>query len=47
MGAVLEMLQRMHAALLPAQSRKGLGRIWALYRAQVDRMRATMQQRQP
>jgi hypothetical protein len=45
MDAVLEVLRRTHAALLPAQSRKGLGRIWALYRAQVDRMRATMQQR--
>ena len=47
MGAVLDVLRRTHAALLPAQSRKGLGRIWALYRAQVDRMRATMQQRRP
>jgi hypothetical protein len=47
MDAVLAILRRTHAALLPAHTRKGLGRIWALYRAQVDRMRATMQQRRP
>lgn len=47
MKAVLAVLRRAHDALLPARNARGLGRIWALYRAQVDRMRATMQQRRP
>jgi hypothetical protein len=47
MNAVLAVLRRTHDALLPARDAKGLGRIWALYRAQVDRMRATMRQRRP
>jgi len=32
--------------LLPARTGKGLGRIWALYRAQVERMRTIAERRQ-
>ncbi len=42
---VLAVLRRTHARLLPASTGNGLGRIWALYRAQVERMRAIMEQR--
>lgn len=43
--AVLRVLQQTHALLRPAGAATGLGRIWALYRAQVERMRAIMEQR--
>ncbi len=43
---VMRVLRQAHDRLLPAATGKGLGRIWALYRAQVDRMRAKMEQRQ-
>ncbi len=42
---VLRVLRAAYARLLPASTGHGLGRIWALYRAQVDRMRAIMEQR--
>ena len=42
---VMRVLHQMHDRLKPAGTGKGLGRIWALYRAQVDRMRAKMEQR--
>ena len=43
---VVNILRRVHDRLLPASTGKGLGRIWALYRAQLDRMRAIMERRQ-
>jgi hypothetical protein len=43
---VLRVLRQTHALLLPARTGKGLGRIWALYRAQVARMRTILEQRQ-
>jgi hypothetical protein len=45
LNAVLHVLQQTHALLRPARTGTGLGRIWALYRAQVGRMRAVMEQR--
>jgi len=45
LDGVMRVLAQAHDRLKPAG--KGLGRIWALYRAQVDRMRAIMEQRQP
>ena len=42
---VLAVLKQVHARLLPARMGKGLGRILALYRAQLDRMRAIMEQK--
>lgn len=42
---VMRVLHQMHNRLKPAGTGKGLGRVWALYRAQVDRMRAKMEQR--
>jgi len=44
---VMRVLNQAHDRLKPAGTGKGLSRIWALYRAQVDRMRAIMEQRQP
>lgn len=44
---VMRVLHQVHDRLKPAGTGKGLGRIWALYRAQVDRMRAIMEQKQP
>jgi hypothetical protein len=44
---VVKILHQVHDRLLPAGTGKGLGRIWALYRAQLDRMRAIMEQRHP
>lgn len=46
LDGVLGVLRQTHALLLPARTGRGLGRIWALYRAQVDRMRAIVEQRQ-
>jgi len=43
---VLRVLRQTHALLLPARTGKGLGRIWALYRAQVERMRTIAERRQ-
>jgi hypothetical protein len=45
LDGVMHVLHRAHDRLKPAGTGKGLGRIWALYRAQVDRMRAKMEQR--
>jgi len=45
LDAVLRVLRQTYALLLPAGTATGLGRIWALYRAQLDRMRAIMEQR--
>ncbi len=45
LDGVLRVLQQTHALLLPARTGKGLGRIWALYRAQVDRMRIIAEHR--
>jgi len=45
MDGVLAVLKRVHARLLPARSQSRLGRILALYRAQLDRMRAIMEQK--
>ncbi len=42
---IVRILQQTHALLLPARAPSGFGRIWALYQAQVDRMRAIMEQR--
>jgi hypothetical protein len=42
MAGVLAILKRTHALLSPAQTGKGLVRVLALYRAQLDRMRAIM-----
>ncbi|MEO8895386.1 MAG: hypothetical protein ABI450_05845 [Rhizomicrobium sp.] len=47
LDGVLRILRQTHARLLPASTGTGVGRIWALYRAQVDRMRAIMEQRRP
>lgn len=47
LDGVVRVLHQAHARLLPAGTGKGFGRIWALYRAQVDRMRAIMEQRRP
>lgn len=44
---VMRVLHHVHDRLKPAGTGKGVGRIWALYRAQVDRMRAIMEQKQP
>lgn len=46
LDGVMRVLNQAHDRLKPAGTGKGLGRIWALYRAQVDRMRAKMEQRQ-
>jgi len=46
LDGVMRVLRQAYARLLPAGTGKGLGRIWALYRAQVDRMRAKMERRQ-
>lgn len=40
---VLAVLKRVHAHLAHARGAKGLSLIWALYRAQLDRMRAVME----
>lgn len=42
---MLRILRQTHAHLLPASTGRGFGRIRALYRAQLDRMRAIMEQR--
>jgi len=47
LDGTLHVLRQTHARLLPASTGNGIGRIWALYRAQVDRMRAIMEQRRP
>jgi len=47
LDGTLRILREVHARLLPASTGTGIGRIWALYRAQVDRMRAIMEQRRP
>jgi hypothetical protein len=47
LDGTLRTLRQVHARLLPASTGTGIGRIWALYRAQVDRMRAIMEQRRP
>jgi len=47
LDGVMRVLNQVHDRLKPAGTAKGLGRIWALYRAQVDRMRAIMEHRQP
>jgi hypothetical protein len=47
LDGALRILRQIHARLLPASTGKGIGRIWALYRAQVDRMRAIMERRRP
>lgn len=47
LDGVMRVLHQVHDRLKPAGTSKGLGRIWALYRAQVDRMRAIMEQKQP
>jgi hypothetical protein len=44
LDGVMRVLRQAYDQLLPAATGKGLGRIWALYRAQVDRMRAKMEQ---
>lgn len=44
-AGALRVLTHAHDRLVPAGAGKGLGRIWALYHAQVDRMRAIMEQR--
>ena len=44
LDSVMRVLIHAHDRLKPAGTGKGLGRIWALYRAQVDRMRAKMEQ---
>jgi hypothetical protein len=46
LDGVMRVLRQAYDRLLPAGTGKGLSRIWALYRAQVDRMRAIMEQRQ-
>lgn len=46
LDGVLGVLRQTHALLLPARTGRGLGRIWALYRAQVERMRTIVEQRQ-
>ena len=43
---VLRVLRQTHTLLLPARTGTGLGRILALYRVQVDRMRTIAGQRQ-
>jgi len=45
MDGVLAVLKQVHARLLPARSKSGLSRVMALYRAQLDRMRAAMEQK--
>ena len=45
LDGVLAVLKQVHARLLPARSKSGLSRIMALYRAQLDRMRAAMEQK--
>ena len=45
LDGALAVLKQIHARLLPARAGHGLGRVLALYRAQVDRMRAVMAQR--
>jgi len=47
LNGVLRVLNQAYDRLKPAGTGKGLSRIWALYRAQVDRMRAIMEQKQP
>jgi hypothetical protein len=47
LDGVLRVLHQAHDRLKPAGTGRGLSRIWALYRAQVDRMRAIMEQKQP
>ena len=42
MDGVLAVLKQVHARLLPARSSNGLAGIMALYRAQLDRMRAVL-----
>jgi hypothetical protein len=46
LDGVLAVLRQTHALLLPARTATGLGRIWALYRAQVERLRTIAEQRQ-
>jgi hypothetical protein len=45
LDGVLRVLRQTYALLLPARTGKGLTRIWALYRAQVDRMLIIAEQR--
>jgi hypothetical protein len=47
LDGMLRVLNQAYDRLKPAGTGKGLSRIWALYRAQVDRMRAIMEQRRP
>lgn len=42
MDGVLAVLKHVHARLLPARTGNGFGRVMALYRAQLDRMRVVM-----
>ncbi len=44
--AITAVLRRTHALLLPAGTGMGIGRIWSLYRAQLDRLRTIREQRQ-
>jgi hypothetical protein len=46
LDGVIAVLRQTHTLLLPARASKGVRRIWALYRAQVDRIRAIVEQRQ-
>lgn len=47
MESVLGVLKRTYALLGPARTGKGLVRVLALYRAQLDRMRAIMARKRP
>lgn len=46
LDGILATLRHTHTVLLPAGPGGGIGRIWSLYRAQVDRLRTIMEQRQ-